>query len=220
MWVKICGINDRETAAGVAGLGPDAIGLNFYEKSPRCVSVEAARQIVHELPGDIEPVGVFVNRAAESVAELCREVGLRAAQIHGDESPAQLSELRSLAPELKIVRGHRMGSEGVGTLAEYLAQCRRLGVELTACLVDARAEGVYGGSGHLAPWNVLSDQYARDEWPPLVLAGGLHPENVAEAIKAVDPWGVDVASGVESSAAIKDLQRVEQFIRRAREASA
>ncbi len=219
MWIKICGLNDPGVAAEVARLGPDAVGLNFYEESPRCVSSEVAATIVGALPAAVEPVGVFVNHSAESIAAVCRECRIATAQVHGDETPEQLRELHSIAPELKIVRAHRMGSEGIGPLADYLSECCRLGVELSACLIDARAEGVYGGSGQVAPWKVLSEEYRRDEWPPLILAGGLNAENVAKAIDATGAWGVDVASGVESSPGVKDLQRVERFIQNARGAS-
>jgi len=216
MWVKICGIKDLETAAAVAERRPDAIGLNFYPKSPRCVAPETAAEIVTLLPPTVEAVGVFVNHEIETVAAICRDCRLGTAQMHGDETPQQLAELRLTSPELKIVRGHRMGGEGIEPLETYLTTCQQQGVELTACLIDARVEGTYGGSGQVAPWSLLAEQYQRRSWPPLILAGGLNPANVAGAIEAVAPWGVDVASGVESSPGQKDLQAVEWFIASAR----
>ncbi|MFG0334846.1 MAG: phosphoribosylanthranilate isomerase, partial [Maioricimonas sp. JB049] len=90
---------------------------------------------------------------------------------------------------------------------------------LRACLVDAAVQGAWGGTGERAPWNLLRDEWSRDEWPPLVLAGGLRPQNVAEAVRTVRPWGVDVASGVESAPAIKDLEDVRRFVENARGSS-
>lgn len=218
MWIKICGIRDAQTARQIAGLGATALGLNFYPASPRAVSVEAAGEIVRSLPREIEPVGVFVNEPPGAVEAACRRSGIATVQVHGDESPESLAELHRLWPAVKLVRAWRMGPEGLAPLAEHLAACDRLGVRPAACLIEARVDGVYGGSGVRAPWHLLAEQYRHGEWPPLVLAGGLTPENVAEAVAAVRPWGVDVAGGVESSPGRKDLDRVALFIDKAREA--
>lgn len=212
MWIKICGIRDAQTARAIAALGPDALGFNFYSRTPRAVTIETAAEIVPLLPETVEPVGVFVNETPAQIAAICRRCKIGTVQLHGDEPPERLAELGRLAPGLKLIRAYRMGGDGLGSLARYLQACDRLNVRLAACLVDARVEGLYGGSGTRVPWHRLASDYPRDEWPPLILAGGLTPENVAEAAAAVRPWGLDVASGVESAPGEKDLDRVARFI--------
>lgn len=116
----------------------------------------------------------------------------------------------------KVIRAFRVGAEGLSSVARYLAACSNLGVMPAACLIDARVEGLYGGSGKQPPWDVIRREYQAGHWPPLILAGGLHPGNVVAAIQAVGPWGIDVAGGVESSLACKDPELVREFINRAR----
>ena len=137
-------------------------------------------------------------------------------QLHGDETPEFLAELKSRCPNLKMLRAFRVGNEGCREVAEYLAECRKLGVCLAGCLIDSRVTGSYGGTGHTAPWDLLADQYDSARWPRLILAGGVTPDNVAEAIQVTAPYGVDVASGVESAKAVKDLELVKRFIAAAR----
>ena len=122
-------------------------------------------------------------------------------------------------PGVKLIRAFRIGEEDLAAVAEYLEGCREVGVSLEACLIDARVEGKFGGTGRTASWDLLSREYQQDVWPRLILAGGLGPENVADAIHAVRPWGVDVASGVESAPGKKDLQQVRRFIENARKAN-
>jgi phosphoribosylanthranilate isomerase len=215
MWIKICGIRDVSTAREVARLGADAIGLNFYAPSPRCVSVETAAQIVAALPDSVEPVGVFVNHSLAEVRDICNRCRLRTIQLHGDESPQFAAELH----ELRIIRAVRLDGPDLSSLAADLAACRTLSIELRAYLIESRVDGAYGGTGRLAPWDVLGIGWNASNWPPLLLAGGLTPENVADAIRRTRPWGVDVASGVEDAPGHKDLLRVEQFVRAARAAS-
>ncbi|MFN0056038.1 MAG: phosphoribosylanthranilate isomerase [Planctomycetales bacterium] len=214
MWIKICGIRDVETALAVAGCGPDAIGLNFYSGSPRCVAPSLAAQIVAALPSGLEPVGVFVNASLAEVRETCQRCGLRSIQLHGDEPPEMVAALR----DYRVLRAFRVGDEGLSGVADYLEECRRLGGLPWRCLIDARVAGAYGGTGHTAPWDVLHAEYRRDDWPPLILAGGLRPENVSAAIRTVLPWGVDVAGGVESGVACKAIDLVRQFVESARAA--
>lgn len=220
MWIKICGIRDAETALAVAALKPDALGLNFYAGTPRVVDVETATEIVRQLPAEVEPVGVFVNQPAEEIRNLCDRCGIRTVQLHGDEPPELVVELQQCNEAARVIRAWRLGSEGLEPLTTYLAECDRLGAEISACLIDARVAGLYGGSGQSPPWAVLSADYRREAWPPLILAGGLTPENVAGGIRTVCPWGVDVSSGVESRPGEKDLDRVRDFITAGREAFA
>jgi phosphoribosylanthranilate isomerase len=215
MWIKICGIRDRATAEGVARIAPDAIGLNFSSRSPRHVTPESAAEIVRGLPPSIEPVGVFVNHTRPEVIDLCRLCRLATIQLHGDESPEFVASL----PQFRIIRAYRIGEEGLDGVAADLERCAALGVRPAACLIDARVPGAYGGTGQAAPWDLLADGWRKDRWPPLVLAGGLTPENVAAAIAGTHPWGVDVASGVESTPGEKDLARVARFVQAARAAS-
>ncbi|REJ87547.1 MAG: phosphoribosylanthranilate isomerase [Planctomycetota bacterium] len=211
MWIKICGIRNVETAERVAALAPDAIGLNFYDQSPRCVEQETAAKIVAGLPPDVEPVAVFVNATAERVAEVCRTCGIRTVQLHGDESPEFVGRLNGL----QVIRAFRVGDGDLPSIAADLDRYQTLGIPLRACLIDARVEGAYGGTGHTAPWETLATGWQAD-WPPLILAGGLKPDNIRQAIEVVHPWGVDVASGVESSSGGKDLNSVAAFIASAR----
>lgn len=218
MWIKICGITDVRTAERVATLQPDAVGLNFYEPSPRVVAVETAEEIVRSLPEGVTAVGVFVNHAPAEVAAVARRCGLTTVQLHGDEPPDRLAQLQQTEPDLRIIRAWRLGTDDPGRLNEYLGRCRQLGVNLTACLIDARVAGVYGGSGRQVDWNRLAEEYDRDHGPALILAGGLRPDNVADAVKTVRPWGVDTASGVERAPGDKDLRQVERFLHAARAA--
>lgn len=216
MWIKICGLKDVETAARIAALGPDAIGLNFFAKSPRSIDVVTATTIVAALPEAVEAVGLFVNHSLDDVLAITEQTSIETAQLHGDESPEFLAELKARRPELKLLRAFRVGDEGCGDVADYLARCHELNVCLAGCLIDARVEGSYGGTGHTAPWDLLSDQYDAARWPRLIVAGGLNPANVAEAIRITAPFGVDVASGVESAKAVKDIGLVKEFIAAAR----
>lgn len=218
MWIKICGIRDPDSAIAVCACQPQAIGLNFYPESPRFVAPSPARDIVDQLPVAIEAVAVFVNAEPNEISECCREYNIRTAQLHGDESPEHVDRLHRLHPELRLIRAFRVGSDGTDAVATWIAECHQRQVPLRACLIDSRSDGAFGGTGKTAPWNIVSNQYRSGEWPPLLLAGGLTPVNVGTAIRAVRPWGVDVASGVESSPGIKDAVLVHAFIRAARPA--
>ncbi|MCA9115142.1 MAG: phosphoribosylanthranilate isomerase [Planctomycetaceae bacterium] len=219
MWIKICGIRDAATAQMVAGLMPDAMGLNFYAGTVRVVSPSTAADFSHHIPAEITPVGLFVNHSVAEIVEITQQVPLRLLQLHGDESPEFLAQLQARV-SLPVVRAWRAGEEGLGPLAEYLAECRERQVTLAAVLIDARVSGQYGGSGHTAPWELLREEYHTTEWPRLVLAGGLTPDNVAEAIETVRPWGVDVSSGVEREPGVKDPNLTRRFIELARQAAA
>ena len=198
--VKICGLRDAETARSIAALGADAIGLVFYPPSPRYVSVDQALEIVAALPAFVLSVGLFVNEPATVVSSVLEKVSLDLLQFHGDEDLAYCSQFgRPFTKALRVKPDIN--------LLEYAQQfvsplCRGL-------LLDAWVDGVPGGTGESLDWKTLPS-----EWPlPLILSGGLHPENVANAISQVRPWAVDVSSGVESSKGVKDLQRVDAFIR-------
>ena len=220
MWIKVCGIRDVGTALAIARFGADAIGLNFFTKSPRSIDRARAIEIVNALPTTVEAVGLFVNHAIDDVLETAAECGLNTVQIHGDEPPEFLAQLQAARPDLKVLRAFRIGDEGCRDVATYLAECARLRVCLSGCLIDARVTGEYGGTGQTAPWDLVADQYDPARWPRLILAGGLTGTNVAQAIEKTVPYGVDVASGVESAPGVKDLDLVQRFISATRRVAA
>lgn len=215
MWVKICGLRNADVFQLPAGEWPDAVGLNFYPKSPRCLSLTQADALRQDVPSDVEVVGVFVNPKLEEVKEAHAACRLDRFQFHGDEPPELLAEVAEAFPQTKLIRAWRM-KEDLEGFSTYLEECRRRGVQLSACLIDAHSPRGYGGTGETAPWNRLAREYRTEEWPPLILAGGLKPENVAAAIEEVQPWGVDTASGVEVSPGVKDMEKTRQFIAAAR----
>jgi phosphoribosylanthranilate isomerase len=213
--IKICGITNIQDAVVAAECGADAVGLNFFSKSRRCVDRETAVEIAASLPAGVMRVGVFVNHNPDEVAEIVGHVGLDAIQLHGEEPPALLDELPSNLP---IVRAVRCGRDGLAPLASYLQECRKLGRLPDAVLVDADAAHDFGGSGQLADWTLIARDRSILAELPLILAGGLTPENVAGAIAAVQPDAVDVASGVELQPGRKDPDRIALFIAEARTA--
>ena len=216
MWIKVCGIRDCQTACQLADLEIDAIGLNFFSRSPRFVPADEAKSISRILPPTIARVGVFVNQAISDVEWTASECGLSMVQLHGDESSSYFSELHRRLPNVRLVRAWRMSESGLGGLGVFLDECSREQVELFGCLVDAHVAGLFGGSGKTVDWDRLNQQYERDHWPPLILAGGLTVTNIAQAIRSTAPWGVDVASGVEASPGVKNLDLVRQFVANAR----
>lgn len=218
MWIKICGVTTVDDALGIEALGADAIGLNFYSGTQRCVSLEQATEIVQALPETVEAVGVFVNHTAEQIETICATCGLRTIQLHGVESPelaAALSRNRTAA-QRRIIRAFRVGDAGLHWVRQELGRYEELSVPLSGCLVDAHESGSFGGTGRLAPWEVLTGAWD-PLWPPLILAGGLTPMNVRQAIETVRPWGVDVASGVECAPGQKNLEQVRRLIGAVRE---
>ncbi len=200
--VKICGITNATDALTAVDAGADAIGL-IFAKSPRQVTVARAREIVAGLPAWVSAVGVFVNSPADEVLQVAADVRLDAVQLHGDE-PAAVAN--AIAARYKLIRAFRIaGPADLDEGREYLRQCRP-----AACLIDAKVSGAYGGTGHRAPWQLVAE--AREEFWPLILGGGLTPDNVAAAIDTVQPYGVEASSGVESEPGRKDHQAVRAFI--------
>lgn len=219
MWVKICGVRDPETARDIVDAGADAIGLNFYPDSKRYVTPSVARQIAAEICDRCEPVGLFVNATIDTISETIAFVGLPTIQLHGDESPEMLVELQQRHPQLRIIRAFRVADQDLNALERSLTQISEAGGELWGCLVDSHVPGSYGGTGVPVAWSMLHREWQTDRWPPLILAGGLTPGNVAQAIRDTAPWGVDTASGVESAPAVKDPELVRKFIYQARQGS-
>lgn len=222
--IKICGITNVEDALTVVQAGANAVGLNFYPQSLRCVGMETAQQIVAALPGDVVKVGVFVNAPPREVCKTFDRLGLSLIQLHGDEPPEYLQRLGGRP----VMRAFRLGAGQLELVLDYLRQCERLGCGPRMALLDAAVQGQYGGTGQLAEWETAARYPQEMGVPPLVLAGGLSPANVAQAIRCVRPAAVDTASGVEVSLHTdghhtpgkKDTTLVFAFVRAAREAFA
>ncbi len=224
--IKICGITTVDDAQAVAQAGADAVGLNFFGKSRRFVEPAQARRIVEALPPEVVKVGLFVNASQDEVCGTFDSVGLDLVQLHGDEPPDFLARLGGRP----ILKAFRLGQEdiyyGAGqldldTVRRYLDACRERACVPRLVLVDAHVPGAYGGTGRLADWDALESEKqarAQEAFPPLVLAGGLTADNVAEAIQRVRPHAVDTAGGVESAPGHKDAALVERFVRSARAA--
>jgi phosphoribosylanthranilate isomerase len=207
--IKICGITSVDDALMVARAGADAIGLNFYPRSSRYISFDVAREIVAALPKEIAKVGLFVNVPPADVCRAYSDLPLDLIQLHGDEPPEYLTQLGNRP----VMRAFRVRPGNLHPVVEYLARCRGLKVEPRLALLDSLVPGEYGGTGTTVGWSTARQYAAQSALPPLVLAGGLTPQNVAEAIAIVRPAAVDVASGVESSPGRKDPVAVEAFVR-------
>ena len=212
--VKVCGIVRPEWARAAAEAGADAIGLVFAE-SPRRVTPVAAARIVDALPPWVAPVGVFVDAPAADIRRVAAEVGLAAVQLHGDEPPEILLELG----RLKVIKAFGVASEAdVEAARQWRTQSERLGRPADAYLVDARvAGGPKGGTGRPADWG-LAARMMIEGFRPLILSGGLTPENVAAAIAAVGPWGVDASSRLETQPGEKSPEKIRAFVEAARRA--
>lgn len=200
MFWKVCGITGQEDAAAAVDAGADAVGFVFFPASDRSVRAESAVEISAVLPDDVDRVGVFVNSAADEIEHLFELVGLDVVQLHGDESPALASELPGVV--WKALRARER--EGL----EELEARARPWVGRARILLDAGAAGRWGGTGETVDWNLARQLAERHD---LVLAGGLTPDNVAEALETVRPWGVDVSSGVEAAPGKKDHDSLRRF---------
>ncbi len=213
--VKICGVTTVTDALTAAEAGADAIGLNCYAKSRRYCSLEIAQPIAEALPRHVRKVGVFVNATAEEIRAIADALQLDAVQLHGDEPPEFLRELRRVA----VIRAFRLG-EDFSSVAEYLRRCHQLNCVPRMVLVDAHSATEYGGTGATIDWKLLKKHRRDFAGVPLVLAGGLTPRNVAAAIEAVRPWAVDTASGVEDAPGKKSAETVRAFVSAAKDAFA
>jgi phosphoribosylanthranilate isomerase len=205
--VKICGVTSLEDAQLAVAEGAWAVGMIFHDGSPRACTPAVAAEICAALKRHAETVGVFVNRPLDEVAGLTDGIGFTALQLHGDEGPSYCDELfrRTGATIIKAAR--------VGSKADIQAMDAFRRVDFH--LLDTRVEGMPGGTGQTFDWSLTRERRSR---VPLILSGGLTPENVGSAIEAVRPWGVDVASGVEAEPGVKDPAKLRAFFRAARPA--
>jgi phosphoribosylanthranilate isomerase len=220
--IKICGLREPDHAKLAGDLGVDAIGLVFAKGSPREVDARTAEQVIAAAPAFVEVVGLFVNAKAEVIKQLVAALGLHTVQLHGTDSP---DDVASLAP-VRVIKSVPVRS---GSLDEALTPWRNPPANLAGLLydapppADATLPGQAGGSGHAFDWSHLKAARDRNELiglPPLILAGGLTADNVADAIAIVEPFAVDVSSGVESERGIKDTARMRAFCDAVRRADA
>ena len=195
--VKICGITSADDARAAVGAGADALGFMFYEPSPRCVTPEQAAAIIAKLPTHVAKVGVFVDADEAAVRTTAAMAGLDTLQFHGSEPPEFCARF-----ELRTIKAFRVKDSGsLGQLPDY---------ETDAWLLDSYVQGVPGGTGERFNWDLAVEAKRLDR--PILLAGGLTPENVGEAVGQVTPYGLDVSSGVEAAPGRKDAAKVAAFI--------
>lgn len=217
--VKICGVITAENALMVAEAGADIIGLNFYEPSPRYITPDAGLKITTALRAQLRDncplfVGVFVNATVGDISAITNKVGLNFAQLSGDETENMLVELRGIAYKAIRPMTKAMALDDV----DYFASSMPKKETAPSILLDAYHPNLYGGTGETASTEVALA--VKERVPRLMLAGGLNPDNVGERVQAIQPWGVDVASGVEADeAGIKDADKVADFITNARAAA-
>lgn len=201
--VKICGITNWPDARCACRAGADFLGFNFYTRSPRYIDPGKARRIVRRLPEGVASVGVFVNEPEEDLVRIARSVGLQYAQLHGDETPAEVSRLRRALPAVKIIKAIRVRN------GFHVKQLTRFRIA-SAILLDGFDARRRGGTGKTFDWSLAARANGR---PRIFLAGGLTPKNVAEAIRVARPYAIDVCSGVESSPGKKDHARIVALMR-------
>jgi phosphoribosylanthranilate isomerase len=206
--IKICGITNVEDALLAARCGANALGMNLFSGSRRCVGPTEVRFITAALPESIEPVLLFVNEPLTEVLKIAVSLGgarvLRTIQWHGDDAPVPAPAPWQFIPAFPIVN-----AASLERVTAYLVRCRSAGHLPAALLLDGYAPGQHGGTGQTVPWHLLADFRPG---VPVVLAGGLTADNVAEAIRIVRPYGVDVAGGVESAPGRKDPDKLRRFI--------
>ena len=199
--VKICGITSREDAYTSVTAGADALGFVFYDKSPRHVAPDQAAEIIRSLPPFVQTVGLFVNQEAAVVNAIADRCGLDIIQLHGEETPAYCGDVRRRV--IKAVRVKDITSLDALTL-----------YQVSGYLLDAWSPAAHGGTGKTFNWDIAAEAVKLGH--RIILAGGLTPATVAEAVLKVDPYGVDVSSGVESAPGVKDAVKVMQFVEQAR----
>jgi phosphoribosylanthranilate isomerase len=217
-WTKICATTNLTDANLAVSAGADALGF-IFASSPRQIQQEAAAEIIAALPSNIAKIGVTVNQSPEAVARLAQNVGLTGIQLQGDEPGNLLWAYRSaLAPRkiIKTLQARQVLAGGDDYLYQYLGVAEFFDV----VLLDAGVPGQPGGTGVPFDWNALLPIVSRiKQWVPVVIAGGLNAQNVPEAMRLFEPWGVDVASGVESAPGHKDEAKVRAFVNAVRTAS-
>ena len=198
--VKICGITNLDDALFAVESGADALGFVFWKKSPRFIEASAVKAIVKALPPFVSCVGVFVDEEASCVNDIARQTGLSCVQLHGSESPEFCRGM-----ELRVIKAFRIKkSNDIASLSGY---------DVSAFLLDSYSEGAPGGTGKVFDWAYAIEA---KKYGKVILAGGLTPVNIEDALRKVGPYGVDVSSGVESSPGKKDRGKIKEFIQQVR----
>lgn len=196
--VKICGITNLDDALAAVGAGADALGFNFYKPSPRYITPQDAREIIEQLPESLLTVGVFVNEESEEVRKIAKEAGLKALQLHGDESAEYCHELAGYF----VIKTFAVSDTfDIQAAHEYRVE---------AIMLDTKHNSLRGGTGRVFDWSVA--QQVAPTIPKLFLAGGLSPENVQNAVEIVRPFGVDACSALEDRPGKKNHERMRVFI--------
>jgi phosphoribosylanthranilate isomerase len=206
--IKVCGVTTADDVRMLSDAGVDAIGFNFYSKSPRYIEPSQAMALIAVLGPFTTPVGLFVDTPIRQATAIAYQLGLRAIQNYDDNPPGE-----NLFPFAHLPAFRVKDVSCLLTIKEFVNYATRLNRRPAAVLLDSYVAGEMGGTGHVAPWNLL---VGFDPGVPVILAGGLTPENVADAINLVRPWGIDVASGVESEPGKKDAAKVRRFVKNAR----
>lgn len=211
--IKICGLSRQSDVAAAVAAGADAIGFNFCPASRRYIEPAVAHELAAEIPSDVLKVGIFVDSPADQVARTAEVAGLDLVQLHGDEPP----EFGQRLPSQRFIKAFRFRPDRVREIDAYF---QAADPQPAGLLIDAYDPRAHGGTGQVVDWEALAGLSGHLPDLPLILAGGLHPDNVSEAIRIVRPAGVDTASGVESTVGIKDAARINSFITRAKQAFA
>jgi len=222
--VKICGITNKEDAFWASSLGADFIGVNFYKNSLRKVSVSNAKEIVSSLPKFTTPVGVFVDEELEQLVKVCKKVGITYVQLHGDETVEYCKELKMRLPDVKIIKVIKIKPkcEDQQNVPEYInsifEQVKQFSEVVDYIMFDTYIETAVGGTGEKFDWNVLVEikNLLQKENINInfFVAGGLNADSVEEVVELLDPWCVDVCSGVERLPRRKDFEKMKAFIRK------
>lgn len=199
--VKVCGTTRLEDALWAVECGADAIGFIFYKKSPRCVTAKTAKDICSQLPPFVNRVGVFVNETADRINRIAERCGLNVVQLHGDESPGFCKKIK-----VRVIKAVRVkNAASLKALSDY---------KVDGFLLDTYQKDHWGGTGKVFDWQLARKAKKAG---PVILAGGLNPRNVNDAVRQVQPYGVDVSSGVEASPGKKDRKKVKAFLKAVRE---
>lgn len=210
--IKVCGITSAQDAQAVVAAGADAVGLNFYPRSVRYVEPGLARDVRQAIPAGVLAVGLFVDAPAEAVCRTFDELDLGLVQLHGDEPPDYLLQLG----DRPVMKAFRVSANGLAPVRQYLCRCQELGHPPQLVLFDSMVAGAYGGSGMTGDWDAAAEYVRNGGGPPLVLAGGLNPDNVEQAIRVVGATAVDTASGVENAPGRKSSTKTVAFVKAAR----
>ena len=210
-WIKICGTTSLRDARLAVEAGANAVGF-VLAPSPRRIEVKSAAEIVAAIGGEVETIGVFVNESPARIAEIVEQIGLSGVQLHGDEDPVTVADVRRALEQRKIIKGFR-ANELRGDPKFAVEDYARTSAGVDAILLDSGSGQVRGGTGVLFDWDQAAPVAAAiREKMPLIVAGGLNSGNVSRAISLFQPWGVDVVSGVESAPGIKDATKLRDFV--------